>query len=149
MWKQFNGRRSVPQENWVERGAVRRFAEAIGDRNPLYVDEEVAGRSRYGGLIAPPTFPVTFDYGTIEDIALPASGLILGGQALTSSRPLRVGERVLCHLALEDEFEKVSSSGTLLFLILDRKTESAGGIPICSLRTTVIVTEAVRRRLSR
>src|SRR5271166_3798802 len=40
----------------VERGAIRRFAEAIGDPNPLFHDEVAARRSRFGGIIAPPTF---------------------------------------------------------------------------------------------
>ena len=40
----------------VERGAIRRFAEAIGDPNPLYNDEAAARKTRFGGMIAPPTF---------------------------------------------------------------------------------------------
>ncbi|MBA4116191.1 MAG: MaoC family dehydratase N-terminal domain-containing protein, partial [Rubrobacter sp.] len=63
--EQFIGQRSEPVMNVVEKGAVRKFAEAIGDLNPLYMDEEVAKASRYGRLIAPPTFPRTFDYGEI------------------------------------------------------------------------------------
>src|SRR3989338_2643949 len=33
---------------------IRRFADAVGDRNPLYYDEEYARNSRYGSIIAPP-----------------------------------------------------------------------------------------------
>src|SRR5258708_20687598 len=40
----------------VERGAIRRFAEAIGDPNPLFNDEAAARKTRFGGMIAPPTF---------------------------------------------------------------------------------------------
>src|SRR5689334_22289720 len=40
----------------VERGAIRRFAEAIGDSSPLFNDEAAARRTRFGGMIAPPTF---------------------------------------------------------------------------------------------
>ena len=39
----------------VERGAIRRFAEAIGDPNPLFNDEKEA-RHVFGGMVAPPTF---------------------------------------------------------------------------------------------
>ena len=39
----------------VERGAIRRFAEAIGDPNPLFNSDSEARKSRFGGMIAPPT----------------------------------------------------------------------------------------------
>jgi len=34
------GRSSPPTLNEVEKGAIRRFAEALGDFNPMYYDEE-------------------------------------------------------------------------------------------------------------
>ncbi|MBA3610148.1 MAG: MaoC family dehydratase N-terminal domain-containing protein, partial [Rubrobacter sp.] len=62
MYEKFVGQRSEAVKNLVERGAVRKFAEAIAEESPLYVDEDVARGSRYGRLLAPPTFPRTFDY---------------------------------------------------------------------------------------
>ncbi|MDQ3303821.1 MAG: MaoC family dehydratase N-terminal domain-containing protein, partial [Actinomycetota bacterium] len=44
-FERFVGHRSEAVVNVVEKGAVRKFAEAIGDPNPLYVDEEAAKRS--------------------------------------------------------------------------------------------------------
>lgn len=40
----------------IERGHLHAFADAIGDPNPLWTDELAARNSRFGGLIAPPTF---------------------------------------------------------------------------------------------
>ena len=40
----------------VEKEPIRRFADAVGDLNPLYWDEECAGKSRFGSIIAPPGF---------------------------------------------------------------------------------------------
>ena len=40
----------------VERSGIKKMADAVGDRNLLYWDEEYARHSRYGGLIAPPGF---------------------------------------------------------------------------------------------
>jgi uncharacterized OB-fold protein len=34
--------------------AIADWCDAIGDTNPVYVDEEVAAKSRHGGLVAPP-----------------------------------------------------------------------------------------------
>jgi len=35
---------------------IKRFAQAIGDTNPLYVDEAFAKQSPFGAIIAPPLF---------------------------------------------------------------------------------------------
>ena len=42
----------------VERGAVRRFAQAIMDLDPILMDGSVAD-GKYGGPVAPPLFPLT------------------------------------------------------------------------------------------
>jgi len=46
----------------VEEGAIQRFAQAVGDSNPMHSDLEYAARSSFGRLKAPPGFvgwPVT------------------------------------------------------------------------------------------
>jgi acyl dehydratase len=40
----------------VEREAIRRYADAIDDSNPLYYEEEYAKKTKYGTIIAPPAF---------------------------------------------------------------------------------------------
>ena len=54
--KSLIGRESEPVVHDVEKGAIRRFAEALGDPNPIYVDEEAARAAGYPALVAPPTF---------------------------------------------------------------------------------------------
>jgi acyl dehydratase len=49
--------RPVVQTNEsATKDAIRHFADGIGDPNPLWRDESYATNSRYGCLIAPPTF---------------------------------------------------------------------------------------------
>lgn len=45
------------------KGIIRRFAATMGDKNPLYWDDEYAKKSPYGGITAPPTllFELTYD----------------------------------------------------------------------------------------
>jgi len=40
----------------VEEGAIQRYAQAIGDPNPLYNDPDFASKTKYGRLLAPPGF---------------------------------------------------------------------------------------------
>ncbi|EGL83037.1 hypothetical protein CathTA2_1426 [Caldalkalibacillus thermarum TA2.A1] len=145
MWSDFVGKKSDKVKNVVERGAVRKFAEAIGDLNPLYVDEEVAAQSRYGRLLAPPTFPRTFQYGEIHGLSLPKSGLIHGEQSFFYERPLLVGDEVYCYTALQKVFEKKGGSGQLTFLVFERVGEDPDGARIFMTRETIIVTETVRK----
>ncbi len=41
---------------YATRMAILKFAEGIGDTNPLWTNEEYAEKTRYGKLIAPPSF---------------------------------------------------------------------------------------------
>ena len=40
----------------VEAGHIMMFARSVGDKNPIYSDEEYAKTTEAGGIIAPPTF---------------------------------------------------------------------------------------------
>jgi acyl dehydratase len=43
------------------RDAIRHWAEALGDDNPLWRDAEYARTTRWGTIIAPPTMLYAFD----------------------------------------------------------------------------------------
>jgi hypothetical protein len=105
----------------------------------------VSRRSRYGGLLAPPTFPRTFDYGRVEGLALPSSGLIHGEFRISYERPLLVGETALCRMQLRDSYDKQGRRGLLGFLVFERSGESPDGELIFTTNDIVVVTESVRR----
>jgi acyl dehydratase len=149
MLKEFVGKRSKKVANTVEKGALRKFAEAIGDPHPLYMDEEYAQKTRYKKNIAPPTFPRVFDYGTIEGLRLPSSGLIHGEQVYQYKRPLLLGEEVSCYSEVDNYFEKTGSTGTLSFLVINSIGEDQAGQIIFSSKQVIIITEAVRREMGR
>jgi acyl dehydratase len=54
--KHLIGLKGKPQVYEVTRLDIRKIADAAGDRNPLYWDDDYAAASRYGGLISPPDF---------------------------------------------------------------------------------------------
>ena len=147
-WRSLVGARSEPVANLIERGAVRKFAEAIGDPNPLYVDEVVARGSRYGGLVAPPTFPRTLEYGEIEGMIWPDAGMIHGEHGVSyASRPLLVGEELRCYTKLEDYYEKESRGGLLGFVVTERFGEGPAGERRFTMRDVVVITPALREVL--
>ncbi len=145
LYERLVGRSSRPVKNLVERGAVRRFAEAIADPSPLYGDEEAAKGSRYGRILAPPTFPRTFDYGEVEGLELPKAGLIHGEFRIAYERPLLVGDEIFCRMELKDSYDKRGRRGLLGFLVFERTGESPEGERVFTMNDITVVTEAVRR----
>lgn len=144
MWENFIGKKSVPVKNDVEKGAVRKFVEAIGDINPIYVSEEEATNSPHGQLIAPPTFPRTFDYGKIPGLEFPKAGMIHGEQYYHYYRPIYVGEVLYCHEELVDVQEKEGKSGKMTIVKLRQFGESVDGERVFLSERTSIVTPKVK-----
>ncbi|BBU39167.1 MAG: MaoC family dehydratase [Bacillaceae bacterium] len=147
MFEQHIGKCSNKVKNIVESGAVKKFAEAIGDPHPIFIDEETGKKSRYQRNIAPPTFPRVFDFGVIAGLNLPKKGLIHGEQVFHYVRPLIVGEEIFCWLKVEDYVEKTGKSGKMGFLVLKGFGEDPTGEIIFTSKQTIIITEAVRKEM--
>jgi len=59
------GKELAPQITEVEKHDIQKFALAVAwpnKPNPLYYDEEVGKRSKYGSIIAPPTFATSLKW---------------------------------------------------------------------------------------
>ena len=148
MFKEAIGKRSSGVKNVVERGAVKKFAESIGDLHPIFVDEEFAKKTRYKKNIAPPTFPRVFDYGVIDELDLPAKGLIHGEQKYHYKRPLLVGEEIICYQEVEEYYEKQGKLGNMGFLVLKQYGETLSEELIFTAEQVVIINETVRKVMS-
>ncbi len=88
---------------------IRHFATAVGDLNPLWIDEAYAKKTRWGGIIAPPGYL----YGVIYATGMRAGGLP-GVHAFHSGnnwewyKPIRVGDVITGTYQLKDVVEKKS-----------------------------------------
>lgn len=99
-----NPQRNPPHNYEVTWDGARHFAFGYGDDNPLYCDPEYAAKTRWGSLVAPPTFLYTMG----EDAAPtpdPAAKALLKGDPFAGLgsyqavmefewwRPLQLGDR--------------------------------------------------------
>ena len=100
----------------VEKGAIIKFAQAIGDDNPLFNDEVEARRSRYGGLIAPPTFLRSIT-SIRPDVPfnLPLNRLLDAGSDWEYFEPIRVGDRITATAQITDVSERTGRLGVMVF----------------------------------
>lgn len=109
------GKEYPPYAVTVERVKIKEFARAIGDLNPLYLDDRVGAASEWGDVIAPPTFAVTFrddtaDTGALlRDLGTDISRILHGEQEFELFRPLQPGETYLCRARIVDIYQQVVS----------------------------------------
>jgi acyl dehydratase len=124
----------------VEKGAIRRFAEAIGESAEIYFDETAARSLGYAGIVAPPTFPTTFRPPSKPDWVrgLDEGRILAGEQGFRYRRPILAGDRLQCELRLTDVQDKRSSTGTMELMIQDLIVTSASGDVVCVNRRVVI-----------
>ena len=137
------GSRSDPITWEVEKGEIIRFAEAVGDPNPLYSDEAAARKSRYGGIIAPPTFlhsygatPLDFDYP--EGVGLD------GGSDWEYLEPVRPGDRITVTARIADIFEKSGRVGKMIFIVREIEYVNQLGELAARRRSTGIFYDATK-----
>ena len=117
MRQQAIGREGEPVTTDVEKGAIIKFARAIQDDNPLFNDEVAARSSRFGGLIAPPTF--LRSVGTLRPelpFELPLTRLLDGGSDWEYFHPVRPGDRITSVAKITDVSERTGRLGAMVFM---------------------------------
>lgn len=120
----------------IEAGAIRRFVEALGDANPLYTDAEYARTTRWGGIIAPPTFLCTIS----ATLPMPDLGFgrvtLNGGNSYEWHRPVRPGDVITAQATLVEVRGVQASSGPLLVLVRSTRYTDQDGRLVAEARST-------------
>jgi acyl dehydratase len=126
----------------VEKGHIRRFAQAIGDPNPLFSDPEYARKTRYGGIIASPTFLIDISMNRMAYALIdgkPAStGFLNGGIEIDYFQPIRVGDIITSTAKLVDLQQKSSKRGKLLFMFIELDYRNQRNETVMKIRNTFI-----------
>lgn len=95
---------------------IKMNAFSIGCDNPLFTDPTYAAKTRYGMLIALPTYLATVRYtvarGAFGDY--PISGLVAGADWEWND-VIRVNDKFVSSLVYDDVFEKSGTTGRLIF----------------------------------
>ncbi len=121
-----------PVRGEVLQKEVQRYAYAVGDDNPLYVDAEFARAAGYAGTMAPPLF---FDVPLREavplselrpdgiarsrqaPIPLKVDRVMAGGQEVEFLQPLYPGDTLTAETRLVDLIEKTGRSGRFVLVV--------------------------------
>lgn len=133
------GTRGEPRVYEIERGAIRRFAEAIGDPNPLFNDEAAARDTRFGGMIAPPTFCRSLGSGIPQiKLDLPGFRALDGGSEWEYFRPIRPGDRITVQSRIADIRETAGRLGPMVFIAVETSYTNQFDQLCVTQRSTVI-----------
>lgn len=135
----------------VTKKDIRRYAQAIGDSNPLYYDEAYAATTRYGGVVAPPLFCHTLAFEDVPadalrpdglptelDVPLPTARAVGGGSVFETYERVRPGDVITVKKVIEDIYRKAGSSGELFFVVLDTTYTNQDGRVVAHERGTFV-----------
>ena len=129
----FVGKASQVRVFEVEKGSIRRYADSVGETNPLYRNEEHARASSYGGIIAPPGF---FGWP-----ARPAGGATLMDESylgLMAALTERGYSRVLDGGIEYDFFTPIRAGDTLAASIVIKDIRERSGTAFVRTETTYV-----------
>jgi len=135
------GRESEPWAVEVERGTIRRFVEAVGDPNPIYVDDAAAKAAGFAGIVAPPTFAAALAVNERfrHSLDLGTRLLLHSEQQLEFQRPLLAGERLTLKSKVADVQERAGASGPMDVLVLEDEARDLQGNLVFRSRETLVV----------
>lgn len=129
----------------VERGAVRRYAQAVMETDPIYMWEEAVAGTRYSKPVAPPLFPnamLRLPYGDrdliqeraedphfdgavssstlgLPPLPLVNSPMLNGGTEVEMYRFAEHGEQIWLQSRYLDVYERETSKGSMLMVVIE------------------------------
>jgi acyl dehydratase len=149
----------------VERSEVRRFAQAIMDDDPIFWNDAYAAKTRYGGVVAPPLFPLfahrrppgsadplataitdpDFDGFVgllttgLPPVPLPMLPRLLnGGNDVEFYQLPKLGDRITAQAKYLDIYEKSGRSGTMVFIVVETRYTNQSDDLLMISRLTLI-----------
>ena len=140
-----------PAREELGRASIRYFALAMGDANPLYVDDAYAREAGHASVVAPATLicetcqyahrpPDADGYiGHEWHLPVPHSRMIRAGNDYEFMRPVLPADRISVTWRLEDIVErKASRGGTQLFVSTLATYRDAAGEVVATNRDTLV-----------
>ena len=94
------------------------FAQAVGETNPLFSDDEAARRQGFRGVIAPPTFYCVFRLapGLDPKVTFGNTGFN-AGQHCEFPEPVQAGDTITVRAKIADVYAKTGRTGTMVFVV--------------------------------
>jgi hypothetical protein len=140
------GRRMV----CVERGAVRAFAHATGETDPVYFDESAARAAGLRSLRVPATFLSSLERQVfpskelVELAGLNAQRILHAAQSYVYHQATCAGDSLVYEPRIAEVYDK--KNGALSFLVKETRVSTPEGVHVADLRTTWVQNNSIEER---
>ena len=125
----------------VGREKIREFSRAVFATNPINTDVDAARAAGYADVVAPPTFAVVIQEGTLAQLlAEPDAGIELtrvvhGSQQFSYSRPIVAGDELTAQLSIESV---KALAGNALVTAVSHITDATGAHVVTATSMLVV-----------
>lgn len=132
------GKRSIRVEEW----AVRWYANAIGETDPIYSDVDAARAAGHPSLRVPPTFLSCMEgwlFKTFDMLALARiepSRVLHAEQQYDYHAPIHVGDTLTYEPRIVDIYDK--KGGALEFLVKESRISNQDGVHVADARSVLV-----------
>lgn len=125
------GKEFPPFEFLVERGKIKEFARALGDKNPIYTEVELAKEAGFKSVPAPPTFTASFLHqvpdenfllNLMAEMEIDVARSVHGESEFEYIKPVAAGDVLTVSMTVKDIMKKEGKRGGVMNLITTEAT---------------------------
>ncbi|MDT7837365.1 MaoC family dehydratase N-terminal domain-containing protein [Aquabacterium sp. OR-4] len=127
----------------VEQGRLKFFAQAIGQTDPVYTDEDAARAAGHPGLPVPPSFLFCLEMdapnpGALRELLdIDIAKVLHGEQRFRYHRGAHAGDRLSFQQRIADIYDK--KNGALEFVVRETRVTNQRGEHVADLVGTTVV----------
>ena len=142
------GHEFPPFQVEIEKGLLRLFAQAVGETNPVYTDEDAAVGAGYASLPMPLTYPfclgkfITDPFDTLHLFNLDHSRIVHGEQEFHYHEIACAGDILTGRKRVTDVYQR--GNGALEFIVVTTEFTDVAGHPVCEAVQTIVVNNRER-----
>jgi acyl dehydratase len=123
------------------REKIKEYARAVGETNPVHLDEQAARAAGYADVVAPPMFAVVYSSPGLgpaifdPDIAINFAMMVHGGQEFEWGPPVVAGDEITTTVSVKD----ISERAGLGYYAFESISTNQRGEQVCRGTWTQIV----------
>ncbi|ULU24171.1 MaoC family dehydratase N-terminal domain-containing protein [Dyella terrae] len=135
------GRRLPSFKASTDAWRLRFFAKAIGETNPIYLDEAAARDAGHPSLPLPPTFLFSLEFEQPDtrwrdDVGLNMARILHGEQSFSYHRMAYAGDVLQFDSCIADIYDK--KGGALWFIVRETRVTNQRGDHVADLRSVIV-----------
>lgn len=125
----------------IDKGMIDRFAEAVGDANALWRDDEYARSAGCDGLAAPPTMVLVLAFDRIQQLLTsnPSLTVLHGSTELESVKSVRPGDVITVSIKIANVRERKGEAGSTCFVSFEMSCRNQNEEEVARCRQLAIV----------